>query len=287
MARKTVGITVVGDDREGVVAAFTKFVFARGGNIEAVSQNVIRGLFGMYLEASFPDVDVPSFDAELRQLADRQKMDVNVYHASRRRHNIAVFVTREAHCLESLVKAASANMLKGRISVVVGTQGTLRGVAEGAGIPFVEVAERDQRAAEARLLEICRLYDADLIVLARYMRILTPNFVWRYPRRIINIHPSLLPAFPGAYAYQQAYERGTKIVGVTSHYVTENLDQGPIILQKSFPTDAGDTLDALKSVGQKLEAETLTEAVRLHLEGRLRVHWRKVHVRPRRDGTEQ
>lgn len=275
--KKNVGITIVGDDREGIVATFTGFVFNKGGNIEAVSQNVIRGLFGMYIEASFP-ADAPSFDLELRQLAYQEGMSVNIYHASKRR-NIAVFVTREAHCLESLVDASTNKQLKGRIAVVVGTEGTLKEVAEDAAIPFVEVAGRDQAKAEVRLLEICQTYDVDLIVLARYMRILTPNFVWRYPRRIINIHPSLLPAFPGAYAYQQAYERGTKIVGVTSHYVTENLDQGPIILQKSFSVDAGDTLDTIKSVGQRLEAETLTHAVRLHLEGCLQVHWRKVHIK--------
>jgi len=118
-----------------------------------------------------------------------------------------------------------------------------------------------------------------LIVLARYMKILSPNFVWRYPNRIINIHPSLLPAFPGALAYAQAYERGTKIVGVTSHYVTENLDQGPIIFQDSFKVDPNDTLEEIKVKGQKLEADTLLKAVKMHLENKLEVRWRKVHVK--------
>ena len=278
--KNRVGITVVGKDREGVVAAFTKFIFIKGGNIEAIHQNVVQGLFGMYIEASFREMNRVQFDGSLRQLGIDVEMDVNIYHATSSHKNIAVFVTREAHCLEALLKAASDGSLKGRISVVLGTEGTLRERTEAAGIPFVLVDERNQEKAEAGLLDACRRYEADLIVLARYMRILTPNFVWRYPRRIINIHPSLLPAFPGAYAYMQAFERGTKIIGVTSHYVTENLDQGPIILQKSFQVDAGDTLERIKSAGQKLEAETLTEAVRMHLEGRLQVRWRKVHVRP-------
>ena len=111
------------------------------------------------------------------------------------------------------------------------------------------------------------------------MRILSPNFVWRYPNRIINIHPSLLPAFPGASAYAQAYERGTKIVGVTSHYVTENLDQGPIIFQDSFKVDPNDTLEKIKSNGQKLEADTLLKATKMHLENKLEVRWRKVHIK--------
>ena len=275
-----VGITVVGRDREGVVAAFTNFIFTKGGNIEAIHQNVVQGIFGMYIEASFREMNRVRFDESLRQLGMDKEMDVNIYHASSSHKNIAVFVTREAHCLEALLDAASAGSLKGRISVVLGTEGALRERTEAAGIPFVLVDERNQEKAEACLLEECRRHEIDLIVLARYMRILTPNFVWRYPRRIINIHPSLLPAFPGAYAYMQAFERGTKIIGVTSHYVTENLDQGPIILQKSFPVDAEDTLERIKFAGQKLEAETLTEAVHMHLEGRLQVRWRKVHVNP-------
>ena len=118
-----------------------------------------------------------------------------------------------------------------------------------------------------------------LVVLARYMRIMTPNFVWRYPHRIINIHPSLLPAFPGAFAYAQAYERGAKIVGVTAHYVTEELDQGPIIFQDSFKVDSADTLETIKTKGQELEAQTLLKAVKMHLEGKLEVSWRKVYTK--------
>jgi formyltetrahydrofolate deformylase len=110
------------------------------------------------------------------------------------------------------------------------------------------------------------------------MRILTPNFVWRYPNRIINIHPSLLPAFPGAYAYIQAYERGAKIVGCTAHFVTEDLDQGPIICQESFKVLESDTIDTIKKKGQELEGVTLSEALKLYLEERLEVYWGRVHI---------
>lgn len=275
-----VGITVVGKDREGIVAAFTNFVFAKKGNIESISQNVIRGLFGMYVEASFQDMDEVAFDEELLRLARKEGMDVNVYHTTGERKNIAVLVTKEKHCLEALLDAAADAKIRGKISIIIGTEDTLKPLAASAGIRFVAVRERDQERAEEEILALCKKYDVGLIVLARYMRILTPNFVWRYPRRIINIHPSLLPAFPGAYAYQQAFERGTKIVGVTSHYVTENLDQGPIILQKSFGVDPNYTLNEIKAKGRSLEAETLTDAVRLHLENRLEVRWRKVHVKP-------
>jgi formyltetrahydrofolate deformylase len=108
------------------------------------------------------------------------------------------------------------------------------------------------------------------------MRILTPNFVWRYPNRIINIHPSLLPAFPGAFAYVQAYERGAKIIGCTAHFVTEDLDQGPIIIQESFKVMTEDTLESIKIKGQIAEALALLEAVKLFLEDKLEVYWGKV-----------
>ena len=163
--------------------------------------------------------------------------------------------------------------------MIVGTENTLESIARKAKIPFVVIEEKNQEQAEAKIIEICKKYDIDLITLARYMRILTPNFVWRYPNRIINIHPSLLPAFPGALAYAQAYERGTKIIGVTSHYVTENLDQGPIIFQDSFKVDPNDSLEEIKEKGQKLEAQTLLKAVKMHLENKLEVRWRKVHIK--------
>ncbi len=280
MRKTVIGITVVGKDREGIVAAFTNFVFGKGGNIEKVNQNVIKGLFGMYLEASFTKkIDVKKFDLEIQALAKKEKMDVNTHHETNSEKNIALFVTKEPLCLEMILDASRSKALKGNISVIIGTEKTLGTIAKKMKIPFIAVEEKTQEQSEAKIIEICKKYDIDLIVLARYMRILTPNFVWRYPNRIINIHPSLLPAFPGAMAYAQAYERGTKIVGVTSHYVTENLDQGPIIFQDSFKVDPNDTLEEIKAKGQQLEAQTLLKAVKMHLENRLDVRWRKVHVK--------
>ncbi len=281
VVKKTVvGITVVGKDREGIVATFTNFVFSRGGNIEKVNQNVIKGLFGMYLEASFTkNLDVKNFNSEILKLAKKEKMDVNTHHETNSQKNIAIFVTKEPLCLETILSAAKKKSLKGNISVIVGTEKTLEPIVKKVKIPFIVINEKDQEKAEARIIEVCKKYQIDLIALARYMRILTPNFVWRYPNRIINIHPSLLPAFPGALAYTQAYERGTKIIGVTSHYVTENLDQGPIIFQDSFDVNPNDSLEEIKSKGQKLEANTLLNAIKLHLENKLEVRWRKVHIK--------
>ena len=276
--KTVVGITVVGKDREGIVAAFTNFAFSKGGNIEKVNQNVIKGLFGMYLEVSFSDtLDVKRFDSEIQNLAKKEKMDVSTHHETNSQKNIAVFVTKEPLCLKTIL--ANSKSLKGRISVIIGTEDTLEPLAKKAKIPFITVAEKNQEKAEQKIIEICKKYDIDLISLARYMRILSPNFVWRYPNRIINIHPSILPAFPGALAYAQAFERGTKIVGVTSHYVTENLDQGPIIFQDSFKVDPSDTLEKIKKKGQRLEADTLLKAMKMHLENKLEVRWRKVHIK--------
>ena len=278
MKKTVVGITVVGKDREGIVAAFTNFAFSKGGNIEKVNQNVIKGLFGMYLEVSFSKtIDVKKFDAEIQSLAKRERMDVSTHHETNSQKNIAVLVTKEPLCLQTII--ASKKSLKGKISVIIGTEKTLEPLAKKANIPFVTIDDKDQQKAEEKIITVCKKYDIDLISLARYMRILSPNFVWRYPNRIINIHPSLLPAFPGALAYAQAYERGTKIIGVTAHYVTENLDQGPIIFQDSFKVNPDDTLEKIKSNGQKLEADTLLKAMKMHLENKLEVRWRKVHIK--------
>ena len=278
MKKTIVGITVVGKDREGIVAQFTNFVFQKHGNIEKVNQNVIKGLFGMYLEVSFTSkINFKKLDSELQKLGKKIRMEVSTHSETNSEKNIAIFVTKEDHCLKEILSARRT--VKGKISVIFGTEKALAPLAKKAKIPFVIVNDRNQEKAEEKLLKLCKKFEVDVIVLARYMRILTPNFVWRYPDRIINIHPSLLPAFPGSLAYAQAFERGTKIVGVTSHYVTENLDQGPIIFQDSFKVTPEDTLESIKKNGQKLEATTLLKAVKMHLSNKLEVRWRKVHVK--------
>jgi len=283
MDKTIVELVVVGKDHEGVVAGFTNFIFQNNGNIEKINQNVVKGLFGMYLEASFTKkLDVKKFNKEAEGLAKNLKMEVNIHYEVAKRKRVAVLVTKEPHCLEAILDARTKNKIKGEIVVLIGTENALMPIAKKVNIPFVLIDEKDQSKAEENIISVIKKFDVDLIVLARYMRILSPNFVWRYPNRIINIHPSLLPAFPGAFAYVQAYERGAKIVGCTAHYVTEDLDQGPIIFQDAFAIDEDETLESLKKKGQKLEASTLLEAVKMHLDGRLEVYWGKVHVKPKR-----
>ncbi len=273
-------VTVVGPDRKGVVADITNFIFGNGGNIEKINQNVVRGLFGMQLEGSFAEIERNQLDEGLKQLAKKLSMEIKVhYQEPNRLQNVAIFVSKEQHCLARILDAKKKGEIKANIPVIIGGDTTVKPMADAVGIPFYAVVHADQTEAENKILQLIDQYNIDLIVLARYMRILTPNFVWRYPNRIINIHPSLLPAFPGAYAYVQAYERGAKIVGCTAHFVTEDLDKGPIISQESFKVSKSDTLDTIKKKGQEMEAATLLEAVSLYLENRLEVYWGKVYTK--------
>ncbi len=278
--KKIVSVTVVGQDKEGVVAAFTNCIFKNNGNIEKINQNVIKGFFGMYISASFDHkMKFGMLNLKLKKLATIYKMEVDVFNESNKHKNIAILVTKEIHCINAILDTNVRNVLKGKVCLVIGTDGSIRNKIQISNIPFFVIDEKDQIKAEAHLLNLCKKYKIDLIVLARYMRILTPNFVWRYPNRIINIHPSLLPSFPGANAYAQAYERGTKIIGVTAHYVTESLDQGPIIIQDSFKIRSHYSFITIKTKGQKLESKILLKAVKLHLENKLFVNWRKVHIK--------
>jgi formyltetrahydrofolate deformylase len=278
-----VEVTVVGPDRKGVVAEITNAIFKRGGNIQQISQNVVRGLFGMQLEATFNKTDRKELDESLRLLSVKLKMEIKVhYQEPDRLKNIAILVSKEEHCLQKILDARSNGEISSNISVIVGADDTFAQLAKNAGVQYLIVDHRNsQEEAETHILKIVEDFNVDLIVLARYMRVLSPNFVWRYPNRIINIHPSLLPAFPGAYAYVQAYERGAKIVGCTAHFVTDELDQGPIICQDAFSVLPSDTLESIKEKGRELEAKSLVKAIKLYLEDKLEVYWGRVQVRER------
>ncbi|HZD35697.1 MAG TPA: formyltetrahydrofolate deformylase [Nitrososphaeraceae archaeon] len=278
-----VEITVVGNDREGVVAEITNSIFRNGGNIEQINQKVVHGLFGMHLEASFRNtIKLHKIHAELYDLSNKLQMEIKAHvEEPNRKKNVAILVSKEPHCLSTILNALQNKKIDSNIPVIIGSEGTLRGIADKIAVPFYSVSyENGPTNAESKILTVIEDYNIDLIVLARYMRVLTPNFVWRYPNRIINIHPSLLPAFPGAFAYVQAFERGAKIVGCTAHFATEELDQGPIICQEAFKVTEDDTLDSIRKKGQELEAETLLEAVKLFLDDRLDVYWNKVHIFP-------
>jgi formyltetrahydrofolate deformylase len=275
-------ITVVGPDRKGVVAGVTNYIFESQGNIEKINQNVIRGLFGMQLEASFQRnvLDEDEFRGNIEKLGKKLGMEIKVhFDEPTRLKNMAILVSKEPHCLEAILEGKKNGQIKVNIPLIVASEKTLKQIADKYNIPFFTVNHKDQAKAEERILSLLERFNVDFIALARYMRILSPNFVWRYPNRIINIHPSLLPAFPGAYAYVQAYERGAQIVGCTAHFVTENLDEGPIIWQESFKVKPSEGLECIKKRGRQQEAQTLLHGIKLYLENKLEVYWGKVHFK--------
>ncbi|MBA3750914.1 MAG: formyltetrahydrofolate deformylase [Nitrosopumilus sp.] len=278
--KASIEITIVGEDKKGIVADITKYIFNNGGNIEKINQNVVKGFFGMHLEASFQKLEKSKVKNDLADLSNKLNMEIKVhFHEENKIKNIAIFVSKEDHCLLKILNSVSKSEVISNISIIIGSDEKLKPIADSYSIPFFYIDHVEHNEAENKILQLIDQYDIDLIVLARYMRILTPNFVWRYPNRIINIHPSLLPAFPGAYAYVQAYERGAKIIGCTAHFVTEDLDQGPIIIQESFRVLPTDTLETIKTKGRSAEATALLEAVTLFLKDKLEVYWGKVNYK--------
>jgi len=157
--------------------------------------------------------------------------------------------------------------------VVIGNRPDLEPIARAHQLPFVHIPWEDRNQAETRALQVLDQYECDFIVLARFMKILSPNFVWRYKNKIINIHPSLLPSFPGPQAYRQAYERGVKNVRVSANCGTMHIDEGPIIAQGAFPVKSGMTLQQIIAKGREHEAKTLLRAIKIFLTKRLDVYW--------------
>ncbi len=274
-------LSVVGKDKKGVVASFTNLLFRNGGNIESINQNVVRGLFGMQLEASFAgEINEKLLTTEFQKLGKQLEMDVGVHYQERgRKPNLAVLVTKEEQCPEKIFAAINGGRLRANVAVVIGSEDTLRGIAASEKKPFYSVPESDTEKREKRILSILAKHNVDIIALARYMRILSPNFVWRFPNKIINVHPSILPAFPGAFAYEQAYERGARIIGCTAHFVTMDLDEGPIIWQESFRVNPTEDLRSIRARGRELEAKALVKALQLYTQGKLEVRWGKVYIK--------
>ncbi len=274
--RQFATVTVIGRDKTGVVARVTSFLFEQKANIESLEEQVTRGQFSMTLQASWKTADwhPDTINAGLERLAKDLQMEVKLRLLDpKRQQRAALLVTRESHCLEGLIAAFKKGRLKAEPALVISNRRDLEGFAAQAKIPFVAITTPDRAEAEKQVLQELDRQQIDFVILARFMRILSPNFVWRYKNKIINIHPSLLPSFPGAQAYRQAYERGVKIVGVTAHFVTMDLDEGPIIAQDSFRVRPNMSLKEIVAAGQALETKVLLKAVKLYLTKRLDVYW--------------
>ena len=270
-------ITVIGRDKTGVIARVTNFLFEQRANIEALEEQVTRGQFSMTLQASWKNgaLDVPALETGLARLAQTLQMEIKLRLTHpQRRQRMAILVTREPHCLEGLLRAFKSGELKrAEPVVVISNRPDLESLAKRHRLPFHTISWNERVEAEEALLKCLDDYDVDFLVLARFMKILSPNVAWRFKNKIINVHPSLLPSFPGAQAYRQAYEHGVKIAGVTAHFVSMHLDDGPIIAQESFTISPKWSLKEIVAAGQKLESRVLVKAVKLYLAKRLDVYW--------------
>lgn len=271
-------------DQPGIVAAISKFLFSYNANIIESSQystNPEGGIFFLRIEFECPGLKekAKNMEKQFAVLAEKFSMEWNfthVYHVKK----AAIFVSKELHCLLELLWEWQSGDLMADIVVVISNHEAAREVVEGLNIPFYYIPAnkeiRDQ--AEEKQLQLLEEYDIDLVVLARYMQILSPKFVDENPHKIINIHHSFLPAFVGARPYERAYDRGVKIIGATSHYVTNELDEGPIIEQDISRVDHRDNVDNLKKIGRRIERSVLARAVKWHIEDRIIVHQNKTIV---------
>jgi len=271
-------------DRRGIIAAISSFLFRHGANITDFDQHTSEDEGGVYftrLEFQTAGIDLPLEDLKHAFALDVARpfaMDWRLTLSSERKR-VAVLVSRHDHALLELLWTWKRGDLRADMTAVISNHAELGAAVEGFGVPFAHVPNvpSTRAAAEARMLELLE-GRADLVVLARYMQIVSPAFVARFPDRIINIHHSFLPAFAGADPYRQAHERGVKIVGATAHYVTAELDAGPIIEQDVGRVSHRDSLDDLKALGRDLERRVLVRAVRWHCEDRVIVHGNKTVV---------
>ncbi len=258
-------------DQPGLVRAVASFISENRGNIIQFDQHVdsVDGVFFMRVEWDLekfviPRAELPIF---IRALAEPRQMTWTLDFTDTR-HRLALFVSKEAHCLYDLLSRHEAGELDADIPLIVSNHETLRPAAERFGIPFhvIPVTRENKVAAEAKQRALVEEHGVDTIVLARYMQILSNEFSAAWPNRVINIHHSFLPAFPGAKPYHSAHARGVKIIGATSHYVTADLDEGPIIEQDVIRVSHKDTVSDLIRQGRDLEKIVLARAVRWHVQ---------------------
>jgi formyltetrahydrofolate deformylase len=267
-------------DAAGIVAAVGAFVADAGGNIVEADQHSDPAA-GLFLQRVEFDVDATRADlaAAFADIAPRYEMRWGV-HDLGERPRVALLASRQGHCLGDLLVRFHLGEIPGRVAFVASNHGTNRDLVERFGFPYHEVAVNDgDRDAQARALgALLAEQQPDVVVLARYMLVLPGWLVEPWNERMINIHHSFLPSFAGARPYGQAHERGVKVIGATAHYVTADLDEGPIIAQQVMPVSHRDDPARLERRGRDLEAVVLAEALRLHLEHRVIVYGRRTAV---------
>ena len=270
-------------DKKGIIAKISDFLYANNGNIEHADQHIDTqtNTFFMRIEWSLEGfkIDKGNILSTLKPLISEFNADCRLYFTDKI-PRVAVFVSRKLHCLYDLLLRKESGQLHCEIPLIISNHPQAGRIADFFSIKFLELSinPENKPAQEQREIDILKSEKIDLIVLARYMRILSKDFVKVFPRQIINIHHSFLPAFAGRSPCRQAYEKGVKIIGATSHYVTEFLDTGPIIEQTTVRVNHRDSLDDLKREGEDLEKVVLGRSVRWHLERKILVYNNKTVI---------
>ncbi|WP_322555619.1 formyltetrahydrofolate deformylase [Sporosarcina beigongshangi] len=271
-------------DKPGIVSVLSKFLFDHQSNIVESSQysnDPEGGMFFIRIEFHSEELIKKSkqMEKDFEEIAITHSMDYHFAYGHERKRT-AIFVSKEPYCLMELLWEWQNGDLETDIVVIISNHEDARDMVEAFGIPFHFIpANKDiRKQVEEEQIRLMEQYDVDLLILARYMQILTPEFVERFPNQIINIHHSFLPAFIGAKPYERAHSRGVKIIGATSHYVTNDLDEGPIIEQDIERVDHRDDVVALKKIGRQIERRVLAKAVKWHLEDRILVENNKTIV---------
>ncbi|MFH2140443.1 MAG: formyltetrahydrofolate deformylase [Pseudomonadota bacterium] len=279
-------LTISCPDRSGIIAAVTGFIAEHGGFITEASyhteQEAERFFMRQEMRADSLPFDAATFREKFKPLADRFDMIWQLTDSANKKR-LVVLVSKQDHCLDDLLHRWRSGELQVDIPCVISNHEDLRSFVEWHGIPFIHVDMRngDPKSKEEAFQHIAALFDqhqGDAMVLARFMQILPPWLCQRYPGRVINIHHSFLPSFVGAKPYHQAYQRGVKLIGATCHYVTDELDAGPIIEQDTVRIDHGDTPDDLVRYGRDIEKTVLARGLRYHVEDRVLVCGNKTIV---------
>jgi formyltetrahydrofolate deformylase len=282
MTRPTATLLISCPDQKGLVAKIANFIYSNGGNIIHADQHTdfAAGLFLTRLEWQLEDFNLPRELIGPAFQAIAQPLQANwQLHFSDQIPRIAIWVSRQDHCLYDLIWRQRAGEFRAEIPLIISNHEDLGAIAHQFGIPYqvLPITKANKAEQEAKQLELLRQFNIDLVVLAKYMQILSPDFLAQFSQ-VINIHHSFLPAFAGANPYQRAYERGVKIIGATAHYVTADLDEGPIIEQDVVRVSHRDDVEDLIRKGKDLERVVLARAVRLHLQNRVLVYGNRTVV---------
>jgi len=256
-------------DRRGLVHAITGVLLQHGVNVVGNQEFVERGSARFFMRTEFDGtVDARQLESEVRAALPT---DASVRLSDLKPKRIVVLASKEHHCLGDLLIRQAFGELNAKVLAVIANHAVLQPLVTKFELPFHFISHETltREAHEAEMLRIIEPLQPDYLVLAKYMRVLTPEFVRRFPTRIVNIHHSFLPAFVGARPYQQAFDRGVKVIGATAHFVTEKLDEGPIVVQQVMPVDHTHTAHDLSQAGRDVEQMVLARALRLVFEERV------------------